>query len=200
MGDVTENISDGDVGTPGGASKNPDSSRMGKAAEHLVAATCIIGSRARLNVSMALVDDEGIDLVFHKRDGVSTLAVQVKARMNDSAPLNRGGFTANVRSETMKPRRDLFLLFVAVDVRLAAIELCWLVPSEEFVSQATRDSHRRYRFAASMKPGAKDKWRKYRLTSYELPPEILRSIDWVDGQRLRMMAMLASDVPQTNPL
>jgi hypothetical protein len=173
---------------------------MGKAAEHLVAATCIISSRARLNVSTALVDDEGIDLVFHKRDGASTLAVQVKARMSDSVPLNRGTFMANVRSETMAPRRDLFLLFVAIDVRLAAIQVCWLVPSDEFVAQATRDSRRRYRFAASMKPAAQDKWRKYRLTPSELPPEILRSIDWVDGQRLRMMAMLASEVPQADPL
>jgi hypothetical protein len=181
-------------------SKNADSSRMGKAAEHLVAATCIIGSRARLNVSTALVDDEGIDLVFHKRDGASTLAVQVKARMSDSAPLNRGTFMANVRSETMAPRRDLFLLFVAIDIQLAAIQLCWLVPSEEFVDHATRDSHRRYRFAASMKPDAKDKWREYRLAASELPPEILRRIDWVDGQRRRMMATLASNVPQTDPL
>jgi len=181
-------------------SKNPDSSRMGKAAEHLVAATCIIGSRAKLNVSMALVDDEGIDLVFHKRDGASTIAVQVKSRMSDSAPLNRGTFTANVRSETMRPRREMFILFVAVDVHAAGISVCWLVPSSEFVGRARQDSHRRYRFSASMKPESKDQWSDYRLSAAQLPPKILHYIDWVDGQRRHMMASLASTVPQTDPL
>jgi uncharacterized protein GlcG (DUF336 family) len=59
---------------------NSDSSRMGKAVEHLVAATCILQSRARLNVSIALVDHEGVDLVFHRRGTSTTLDVQAKAR------------------------------------------------------------------------------------------------------------------------
>jgi hypothetical protein len=173
---------------------------MGKAVEHLVAATCIIGSRAKLNVSTALVDDEGIDLVFHKRDGVSTLAVQVKARMNDSSPLDRGTFTANVRSETMRARRDLFLLFVAVDVKGAALDVCWLIQSEVFVQRATRDTLDRYRFSASAKPGTNDQWREYRLGPSELPAKILQYIDWVDAERLRMMRTLASFPPEPDSL
>jgi hypothetical protein len=55
--------------------KSPDAGRMGKAVEHLVAASCIIVTRGRLNVSTALVDDEGVDLVFHRRDSSATLAV-----------------------------------------------------------------------------------------------------------------------------
>ena len=57
---------------------------MGKAAEHLVAAFCILATRGALNVSTSLVNDEGVDLVFHRRNSTTTLAVQVKARMSDS--------------------------------------------------------------------------------------------------------------------
>lgn len=67
-----------------------DSSRMGKAAEFLVASICMIESRAELNVSTALVDDEGVDLVFHRRDTPSTLAVQVKARFSDAQTIRQG--------------------------------------------------------------------------------------------------------------
>jgi len=61
-----------------------DAGRMGKAAEHLIAAFCILATRGALNVSTSLVDDEGVDLVFHRRGFTATLAVQVKARMSDS--------------------------------------------------------------------------------------------------------------------
>lgn len=47
--------------------KAPSSARMGKAAEYLVAAACILASRGELNVATSLVDDEGVDLVFHRR-------------------------------------------------------------------------------------------------------------------------------------
>ncbi|WP_431887109.1 hypothetical protein [Micromonospora wenchangensis] len=40
--------------------KSADASRMGKAAERLVAAFCILATRGALNVSTSLVDDEGV--------------------------------------------------------------------------------------------------------------------------------------------
>jgi hypothetical protein len=69
--------------------KSADAGRMGKAAEHLVAAFCILATRGALNVSTSLVDDEGVDLVFHRRGSTATLAVQVKARMSDSKRLEQ---------------------------------------------------------------------------------------------------------------
>src|SRR2546430_6647395 len=99
---------------------------MGKAAEHLIAAACIIQSRARLNVSTSLVDDEGVDLVFHRRGGAATLAVQVKARFSDSKSLASGTFLQNVRSVALRPRSDLYVLFVAVDVTAGSFDICWL--------------------------------------------------------------------------
>lgn len=55
--------------------KSPDAGRMGKAAELLVAATCILQSRGRLNVSTSVIDDEGIDLAYHLRGHTTRLAV-----------------------------------------------------------------------------------------------------------------------------
>jgi hypothetical protein len=147
---------------------NSGSSRMGKSAELLVAATCIVMSRASLNVSTSLVDDEGVDLVFHRRNAAATLAVQVKARFDDAKVLQRGQFHANVRSQTMTPRSDLYLLFVVVSVELGAFDMCWLVPSVTFVKKARRDSKKRYVFVASTKPGSRDQWRPYRLTRKDL--------------------------------
>ncbi len=59
---------------------NSIAARKGKAVEHLVAATCVLASGFQLNVSTSLVDDEGVDLVFHRRGHTATLAVQVKMR------------------------------------------------------------------------------------------------------------------------
>jgi len=38
-----------------------------QAVEYLIAASCILASGAALNVSTSMVDDEGVDLVFHRR-------------------------------------------------------------------------------------------------------------------------------------
>lgn len=59
--------------------KSSDAGRMGKAAKYLVSAVCIPATRGRRNGSTSIVDDEGVDLVFHLRDSTATLAVQVKA-------------------------------------------------------------------------------------------------------------------------
>lgn len=141
---------------------NVDSSRMGKAVEHLVAAACILQSRALLNVSTSLVDDEGIELVFHRKDATATLAVQVKARMSDSRPLQRlGRFQAFVRSQTLRPRPGLYLMFVLADVHRGDVRLCWLVPSQEFITRARQDRLGRFVFRASAKPQANDQWIRF---------------------------------------
>ncbi|MEV4490174.1 hypothetical protein AB0K04_08670 [Micromonospora coxensis] len=158
--------------------KSADASRMGKAAEHLVAAFCILATRGLLNVSTALVDDEGVDLVFHRRDSTATLAVQVKARMSDSKRVQSESFVAFVRSQTFAPRPSLDLLFVAVDVARGAVMKAWLVPSDVFASTLTKpDSRGRLKFVASMKPESNDRWRTFRLEAEELPKSILRRLD-----------------------
>jgi hypothetical protein len=117
-----------------GSSKNASSARKGKAVEHLVAAICVLASRGELNTLTALVDDEGVDLSFKRRNGTQTLDVQVKSRFTDElgsrALREEGRFSADVRAETFRPRPDLFMLYLAVDADRAEIEAAWLVPSE----------------------------------------------------------------------
>ena len=154
--------------------KSPDASRIGKAVEHLVAATCILASGAQLNVSTALVDDEGVDLVFHRRGGSATLAAQVKSRRTDTTGLKRGRFSAQVRHQTFRPRPGLFLLFVVADAENATFGPVWLVPSQDFADRARRVGRRgQYRFNASTLPDAHDQWRPYRCERAELPGKIL---------------------------
>lgn len=154
--------------------KSSDASRVGKAVEYLVAASCILASGAQLNVSTALVDDEGVDLVFHRRDSSATLAAQVKSRRTTTARLARGRFTAQVRDQTFRPRDGLYLLFVVADAEQATFGPVWLVPSLDFAAKAKRAGRRgHWRFSASALPDAHDRWRTCRLERAELPGRLL---------------------------
>lgn len=158
--------------------KSPKASRMGKAAEYLVSAFCILITGGQLNVSTSLVDDEGVDLVFHKRGGAATLAVQVKARMLSAATVQRGRFLADVRSQTFAARDDLSMLFVAVDDDHGALDSVWLVPSVEFNGlKGNLNSQMNFRFSASMDLNSKDKWSQFRIDPLDLPGRILNHLE-----------------------
>ncbi|GAA0734423.1 hypothetical protein Drose_34930 [Dactylosporangium roseum] len=160
------------------AGKSADAGRMGKAAEHLVAAFCVLATRGALNVSTSMVDDEGVDLIFHRRNSTATLAVQVKARMSDSKRVRSEGFVAFVRSQTFTPRSGLDMLFVAIDITRGAVMKAWLIPSTDYARTLGQPSSRgRYRFGASMKGETNDRWRPYRLEADELPAAVLRRLD-----------------------
>lgn len=156
-------------------SKSPSAGRMGKAAEFLIAATCILTTRGELNVSTSLVDDEGVDLVFHRRGASRTLAVQVKARMSDGKQVrDKDRCIAVVRSQTFRPRPDLDLLFAVIDIERGALVTSWLIPSRDFAAIGpTRDSRNRFKFNASMKPDTQDRWIRFRLHPHQLAPQIL---------------------------
>ena len=158
--------------------ENRDSARMGKAVEHLVAATCILTSGLDLNVSTSLVDDEGVDLVFHRRDVPTTLAVQVKSRsMNASTIKAKEQFIANVGASTFRPRTDLYLLFVAVNTDDGTFDPAWLVPSTDFAAATKPNTQQRHRFSASLKADSQDQWSRYRLARSELADRILDALD-----------------------
>ncbi|WIV57791.1 hypothetical protein [Amycolatopsis nalaikhensis] len=159
-------------------SKSASAGRMGKAVEYLIASVCILATRGELNVSTSLVDDEGVDLVFNRRNSSATLAVQVKARMSDSKRVQSDGFVAFVRSQTFRPRADMDLLFVAVDIVEGRIMCAWLIPSEAFAANAGNPNSRgRLRFSASMRETSSDKWVSYRLTAAALPSKILNRLE-----------------------
>lgn len=163
--------------------KSPDAARIGKAVEHLVAASCILASGTKLNVSTAMVDDEGVDLVFHRRGGTATLAVQVKSRSTDAAVVQKGRFLANVRATNFQPRHDLYMLFVVVDVARAHIDTVWFVPSIEFDKHAPKTGKGMRRIMAALGPNAAGKWTQYRMPFTDLPKEILRVLEELDAAR-----------------
>lgn len=153
---------------------NRDSARMGKAVEHLVAATCILVSRLELNVSTSFVDDEGVDLVFHRRASSTTLDVQVKSRsMSAKTIANRQRFIANVGVSTFRERPDLHMLFVAVNAEDGTFDPVWLVPSIDLARIKKPGARGRYQFSASMKKTTRDQWSEYRSTRADLPARIL---------------------------
>lgn len=69
-----------------------------------------------------------MDLVFHTRDGVRTLAVQVKARMSDSKTVRtKQRSIAMVRAAAFARRADLAMLFVLADVAEGRYTTAWLM-------------------------------------------------------------------------
>lgn len=153
-----------------------DSARIGKAVEHLVAATCILTSGLELNVSTALVDDEGVDLVFHRRGASATLAVQVKSRTTSAKTISQGAqFHTAVRTATFRPRVDLYLLFVPVDADTGTFPFVWLVPSNVLARRPPKDGKRIFR--ASMKETSKDQWSEFRVDREELARQLLHLLD-----------------------
>jgi hypothetical protein len=149
-----------------------------------VAAVCILATNGELNVSTSIVDDEGVDLVFHRRGGLATLAVQVKARMSTGVLVGQERLMAFVRAQTFRPRSDLDMLFVGIDVANGSIMMAWLVPSTEFSAMAGRPTNQgRLRFSASMKPNAADRWAPYRLTAAQLPQRILTRLAELEGTK-----------------
>jgi len=165
------------------SAKDAQAARKGRAAEALIAATCVLASAGELNALTALVDDEGVDVGFKRRDGSRTLDVQIKARFSDDAGSailrERGQFVANVGRNTFRPRPDLAMLFVAIDAAQARIDCAWLVPStdlEQLGLAVAGGGNPRLRFAASAKPGSQDQWHAYRCAGTQLPAAILQAV------------------------
>lgn len=145
-------------------SKNASSARKGKAVEQLVAAVCVLATAGELNALTALVDDEGVDVGFKRRNGTRTLDVQVKARFTDEdgskALREQGAFSSDVRQETFRERDDLYMLYLAVNGSRAEIEKAWLVPSTVLAAEAivvTKQGKEHLRFSGSAKSDTEDK-------------------------------------------
>ena len=169
-------VSPNEEGSERGPARSPHASRVGKAVEHLVAASCILISDALLNVSTSLVDDEGVDLVFHQRGGTATLAVQVKSRSTDTSTLKRHRFIANVQKATFEARNDLYMLFVVVDRPTATLGPVWLVPNKDFAEHSTPSGRKSLRISANAGQDARDRWLQYRLEFDQLPRKILEAL------------------------
>ncbi len=159
------------------AVKSAAASRVGKAIELLVAAFCILATKGELNVSTSIVDDEGIDLVFSRRNSARTLAVQVKGGTTSTQLSKQGSFKAFVRAATMNPGPGFDYLFVEVDDTRGAVTNAWLVPSTTFAEKTSSAAKpQRRTFAAYTKLASKDQWHSFRLSAEQLPNAILERL------------------------
>jgi hypothetical protein len=160
------------------------SSWKGRAIEWLLAAQCILASNGRLNVSTAMVDDEGVDLVFNIKGTPKTLAVQVKSRFASAQSIQkRGNYRAEVRRKVFRPRDNLYLLFVLFDdMETLNIEQAWLVPSQDFERLTTGQRQERPRlvFAVNIR-GTQNVWFPYRCTRRDLTDRIVKAIEELHG-------------------
>ena len=152
--------------------KSATAGRMGKASELLVAASAIISTRGQINVSTAILDDDGIDLIFPRRGHPETLSVQVKTRFSDSIQVQRGQFSIPIREETFAPAPDVYVLGVIVDVVAAVISHAWFIPSEIINNRLTPNGQNRRVVIASAKPDTKDQWAQYRIVPNQLGAHI----------------------------
>jgi len=92
------------------------SSLKGKIAATLIGVACAQRSNGDINFAAPFVDDEGIDLIFFKKDGGGkVILAQVKSRMMQSKLLSRGIFRVQVRKASFKPREGYYFIFVAFD-------------------------------------------------------------------------------------
>jgi hypothetical protein len=162
------------------------SARKGKATEQLLAAIIVLASGGEINALTAMVDDEGVDLSLKRRNGTTTLDLQVKSAFMDERKSlrERGSFIADVRLETFRDRDDLFMLYVVIDGSRAELLKAWLVPSTVLASEGFRVRTRGtecVRFQASAKEKSQDKWSGYRLDRDQLAPTLLALIRKMDG-------------------
>jgi hypothetical protein len=154
-----------------------DSSRKGKAVEQLIGALCVLGSNGELNAWTSLVDDEGVDLVVQRRERPETIALQVKARLTTAKGIaERERFQSQVRKQTLRPRADLYMLFVVANPETLDVGPIWLIPSKKFKRKAPVGSNQKHKFVASAKDGTADKWFPYLVNKTELPQALLRAL------------------------
>ena len=87
----------------------------------------------------------------------------------------------------MRPRTDLYLLFVLFDdVKTLNVENVWLIPSIDFqrLTAAQKESRKVIVFQTSLS-GTKNMWFKYRCERKELADRIVAAIERVHGAARR---------------
>lgn len=148
------------------------STQKGKVVESLIAATCILGSDGELSVSIPLVDDEGVDMIFTPKGGGRTIFVQVKSRFTLT---KKGNYRTQIRKRNFSPREDLYIIFVYYDSEKAQLgETLWFVPSVAFKKNIKGQSKERkvYIFQSRF-TAQRDMWKPYQLKIRDLPRHIL---------------------------
>lgn len=147
------------------------STQKGKAVESLVAATCIIGSDGKLSVSIPMVDDEGIDLVFTSKENRKSLFIQVKSRFTLS---KKGNYRTQIRKKSFIPQKDFFIMCIFYNRQQAKLgDLLWLIPSIDFKAKLIGQHNKRIYVFQSRLTSQRDMWKPYQVQIKDLPDRIL---------------------------
>lgn len=146
------------------------STQKGKVVEILIAATCILGSDGKLSVSVPLVDDEGVDMIFTPKGGGRSIFVQVKSRFT----LKTGRYyRANIKKKNFLPRENLYIIFAYYDSEKAQLgETLWLVPSLDF-DKNLKGQRKKQDYIFQSGFTSQDMWEPFRLKLSDLPQRIL---------------------------
>ena len=149
------------------------SSQKGKAVESLLAATCIIGSDGELSVSIPMVDDEGVDLIFTPKGGGRSIFVQVKSRFTLTG---KGSYRSQIRKKNFHPRKDYYITFAYYDKANARLgDTLWFIPSLDFTDKLKGQSRERPNYIFQSRfTSTGDMWRPYKVELKNLPKHILR--------------------------
>ncbi len=146
-------------------------SQKGKVVETLIAAHLILGSEGDLNVSVPLVDDDGVDLVLNLKGKPKHMLLQVKSRFTLS---KKSAYRSHVRRASFNPRDDLYLLFAFFDTDKSELgEHLWLIPSLTFEKLTGSQSKTRKFVVFSSTFKSKDMWAPYRMSKADLPENII---------------------------
>ncbi|KPL02578.1 MAG: hypothetical protein AMJ90_05455 [candidate division Zixibacteria bacterium SM23_73_2] len=151
------------------------STQKGKIVESLIAASCILGSDGKLSVSIPLVDDEGVDIIFTPKGGGRSIFVQVKSRFTLT---KKGNYRSQIRKKNFSPRQDLYIIFVYYDSEKSQLgETLWFVPSHDFEKNLKGQSKKRKNYIFQSRfTSQQDMWVSYKLKLRNLPQHILQLI------------------------
>lgn len=139
-----------------------------------MASVCILATRGRLNVSTSLVDDEGVDLVFHLPNSVATLAVEMKARMTEGAMVGRGPSKPKSGHRPSRPVRTSTCCSSSSTTR--GRHRHRLARPQRRLRGPARTADGGLRFSAAISPASTDKWSPYRLIAAALPLEVVNRL------------------------
>jgi hypothetical protein len=123
-------------------------------------------------VATAILDDDGIDLIFSRKGHPETLSVQVKSRFLDSDQVQNGTFSTPIREATFAPAPDVYLLGIIVDVPTTSITHAWFIPSDVINERCKPNGQNTRVVTASIKPGTKNQWVPFRVAPDQIGARI----------------------------
>jgi len=151
-----------------------------------VAKLCMIGSRGELELAYPATDDDHRDIETHRRGHFVALPIQVKTTWrfwtHRLSLVIQIPFRVPARSLVSSPHFWYFFGFFDEDT-MEFRDPVFLVPSHEVHKHAQPrliGGHWYFMFAASLKPGAKDKWSRWRVQRADVGRrllEILRTLE-----------------------